>query len=62
MVPTNYQSLRQELKAYLIDQSMTYSAEKEWLGEPVVMREVPVDVMLNNLLDYMIGKGYVSTI
>ena len=60
MIP-NYGALRQELKHHLVDQHMTYSPEREPLGEPIIMREVAVDVMLNNLLDYMIGKGYVQT-
>ena len=55
-----YLALRQELKVHLIRTAMTFSSEGEAFGEPTVMREVEVDVMLNNLLDYMIGKGYVQ--
>ena len=60
MTPS-YLALRQELKHHLIQSNMTFSSENEWAGQPTVMREVSVDVMLNNLLDYMIGAGYVQT-
>ena len=55
-----YLALRQELKHHLIRTGLTYSAEGESFGEPTQIREQDVDNVLNNLLDYMIGEGYVQ--
>lgn len=52
-----YQALVQELTHHLVDQGMTYSNED---GSPVTLRPMKVEVLLNNLLDYMIGAGYAS--
>ena len=55
-----YSVLRQELKNYLIRAGLTYSPEREPLGEPTQIREQSVDNVINYLLDYMIGEGYVQ--
>ena len=55
-----YLALRQELKHHLIRTGLTYSSEGEAFGEPTQIREQDVDNVLNNLLDYMIGEGYVQ--
>lgn len=53
------QPLLQELTHYLIDSGMTCSVED---NEPATLRNgIKCEVLLNNLLDYMIGAGYVST-
>lgn len=54
---TQYQALRMELESHLIDSGLTYSIED---GTPTVMRPVPVKLVLDTLLDYMIGAGYAS--
>ena len=54
-----YLALRQELKHHLINTGLTYSPEREALGEPIQIREQSVDNVINHLLDYMIGEGYV---
>ena len=51
------QPLVQELTSHLIDQGMTYSTED---GNAPTLRPVKVEVLLNNILDYMIGAGYAS--
>jgi hypothetical protein len=53
-----YQALVQELTSHLIDQGLTLKAEA---GDPVVVRPVKADLLLNTLVDYMIGAGYAST-
>jgi len=58
MAPTNYNNLKTEITCHLIDSGFTFSTEN---GDPVVIRPMRVDVLLNNLLDYMIGAGYAST-
>lgn len=58
MSPTNYNNLKTEITSHLIDSGFTFSTEN---GDPVVIRPMRVDVLLNNLLDYMIGAGYAST-
>jgi hypothetical protein len=52
-----YQALIQELTSHLIDQGMTYSTEDE---QTPTVRPVKTSVLLQNLLDYMIGAGYAS--
>lgn len=52
-----YQALVKELTSHLVDQGMTYSVEDM---EPPTLRPVKVEVLLNNLLDYLIGAGYAS--
>lgn len=52
-----YQALVRELTSHLVDQGMTYSVEDM---EPPTLRPVKVEVLLNNLLDYLIGAGYAS--
>ena len=52
------QPLLQELTHYLIDSGMTYSVEDN--KAPTLRDGIKCEVLLNNLLDYMIGAGYVS--
>jgi hypothetical protein len=52
-----HQALVQELTYHLIDQHMTYSIED---CKPPTLRPVSCQVLLNTLLDYMIGAGYAS--
>jgi hypothetical protein len=53
-----YDNLKQEITSHLIDSGFTFSTEN---GDPVVIRPIKVDVLLNTLLDYMIGAGYAGT-
>lgn len=55
---TTYQNLLTELKAHLVDQGMTFNNEDA--SDPLVIRPMRADVLLVNLLDYMIGAGYAS--
>jgi hypothetical protein len=52
-----YQALVQELTSHLIDQGLTYSIED---NESPTLRPVKAQLVLNTLLDYMIGAGYAS--
>lgn len=52
-----YQALVQELTSHLVDTGMTYSTED---NESPTLREVKVEVLLHNLLDYMMGAGYAT--
>jgi hypothetical protein len=52
-----YQALVNELTSHLIDTGMTFSTED---NQPATLRQVKVEVLLHNLLDYMIGAGYAS--
>jgi hypothetical protein len=54
-----YQALVMELKQHLVDQGLTFNAEDAL--DPVVIRPMKADLLLTNLLDYMIGAGYAST-
>ena len=51
------QALITELTHHLIDQHMTFSIEDNL---PATLRPVKCEVLLNTLLDYMIGAGYAS--
>jgi len=53
-----YDNLKREIISHLIDSGFTFSTEN---GDPVVIRPMKADVLLNTLLDYMIGAGYAST-
>ena len=52
----HYLRMRKEIKLHLINSGCTYSAEEE----PVVLRKITVDAMLDTVLEYMIGHGYAS--
>ena len=52
-------ALREKLKSHLVDTGLTYTNEGEWAGVPVRMRPVVVDKLVSDLLDYLIGEGYV---
>lgn len=52
----NYLKMKKEIKIHLINSGCTFSSEEE----PVVLRQITVDVMLDTVLDYMIGAGYAS--
>jgi hypothetical protein len=52
-----YQALVQELTSHLIDQGLTFNAED---NESPTLRPVKAQLVLNTLLDYMIGAGYAS--
>lgn len=58
MSPTNYNNLKTEITSHLIDSGLTFSTEN---GDPVVIRPMKAEVLLDSLLDYMIGAGYATT-
>lgn len=58
MAPQNYNNLKAEIVCHMVDSGFTFSNEN---GDPLVIRPMKVDVLLNNLLDYMIGAGYATT-
>jgi hypothetical protein len=53
-----YQALVQELTAHLVDQGLTYSTEDM---QPPTLRPVKAQLVLDTILDYLIGAGYAST-
>jgi hypothetical protein len=55
---SQYLALRQELKSHLIDSGLTLPTLDE--QDPVLLRPVPATLVLDTLLDYMIGAGYAS--
>ena len=55
---TQYQMLRQELKEHLIATGLCLNAENP--HDAVVVRSMNADMMIDTLLDYMIGAGYAS--
>lgn len=52
----NYLKMKKEIKVHLINTGCTFSAEEE----PVVLRQITVDAMLDTVLEFMIGAGYAS--
>jgi len=58
MAPTNYNTLKDEIVFHLIQSGYTFSSEN---GDPVVIRPMKVAVLLDSVLDYMIGAGYATT-
>jgi hypothetical protein len=53
-----YQALIFELSSHLVDQGFTWSIED---NKPPTLRDgIKAEVLLTNLLDYMIGAGYAS--
>jgi hypothetical protein len=53
-----YQSLTFELTSHLVDQGFTWSTED---NKPPTLRDgIKADLLVSNLLDYMIGAGYAS--
>lgn len=52
-----YLALKQELALHLVDSGLTYSIED---NKPPTIRPVAVNLLLDTLLDYMIGAGYAS--
>jgi hypothetical protein len=55
---TEYLALKQELTYHLVQSGLTYSIEDE---KPPTLRPVQVNLLLDTLLDYMIGAGYASS-
>jgi hypothetical protein len=55
---TEYLALKQELAYHLVQSGLTYSIEDE---KPPTLRPVQVNLLLDTLLDYMIGAGYASS-
>jgi hypothetical protein len=55
---THYLALKQELTYHLIQSGLTYSIED---NKPPTIRPVQVNLVLDTLLDYMMGAGYAST-
>jgi hypothetical protein len=55
---TEYLALKQELSYHLVQSGLTYSIEDE---KPLTLRPVQVNLLLDTLLDYMIGAGYASS-
>lgn len=49
-----------ELKGYLINTGFTFNAEGEPLGVPTVVRQVNVDVLINEVIDFLTTAGYLS--
>ena len=55
---TEYLALKQELAYHLVQSGLTYSIED---NETPTIRPVKVNLLLDTLLDYMIGAGYASS-
>lgn len=55
---THYQALKQELTSHLIDSGLTMPTLDAL--DPVMLRPVNASIVLDTLLDYMIGAGYAS--
>ena len=53
-----YLALKQELTYHLVQSGLTYSIED---NQPPTIRPVQVNLVLDTLLDYMIGAGYASS-
>lgn len=51
-----YLKMRKEIKEHLVNTGCTFSPEEE----PIVLRNITVDAMLDTILEYMIGAGYAS--
>ena len=51
-------NIKQKLKVHLINSGLTFSSEREWMGEPIIMREVAVDTVVNEVIKFMTEAGY----
>jgi len=52
----HYLKMKSEIKAHLVNSGCTFSPEEE----PIVLRNITVDAMLDTMLEFMIGAGYAS--
>ena len=55
---TQYQTLRQELREHLVVTGLCLNAENP--HDAVVVRSMNADLLVDTLLDYLIGAGYAS--
>jgi hypothetical protein len=55
---TQYETLRQELKEHLVVSGLCLNAENP--HDAVVVRSMNANLLIDTLLDYMIGAGYAS--
>jgi hypothetical protein len=55
---TQYQTLREELKTHLVVTGLCLNAENP--HDAVVVRSTKADIVIDTLLDYLIGAGYAS--
>jgi len=55
---TQYETLRQELKEHLVVSGLCLNAENP--HDAVVVRSMNANLLVDTLLDYMIGAGYAS--
>ena len=51
-------NIKQLLKIHLIKSGLTFSSEREWMGEPIIMREIAVDTVVNEVIKFMTEAGY----
>jgi hypothetical protein len=55
-----YEEMRAQLKQYLIQNGFTYSNEREPMGEPTLTRSIPVDVLVDSAVEFLVGAGYAN--
>jgi hypothetical protein len=55
-----HDEVKEGLRKHLIHTGFTYSNEGEWAGEPTLTRSVNVDVLLDSVVEFLIGAGYAS--
>ena len=46
--------IKKIIKEHLIKKGLTYSPEREWAGEPTIMREVAVDTIVDEVFKCLI--------
>lgn len=57
---SNQVQVLSELKHYLITNGFTFNAEGEALGEPTITRQVNVDILVSEVVNYLTAQGYMS--
>jgi hypothetical protein len=55
---TSYQTLKDELKEHLVVSGLCLNTKEP--GDAVVIRPMRAELLIDTLLDYMIGAGYAS--
>ena len=55
-----YDEMKEKLRIHLIQTGFTFSNEREPMGEPTLTRSIPLDVLVDNVVDYLVGAGYAN--
>jgi len=55
-----HDELKDALRKHLIHTGFTFSSEREPFGEPTLTRSVNVDILLDCVVEFLIGAGYAS--